>query len=271
MLVLPLCIYYTFYRCPNSAWVLVLFLLFQSLFSLFFSSGGVFLFFTYGCSGSLLLHRLFSSCSVWRLLSSCLAGAAHCSGSSCLQHRVKGRGFSGCSTWAQWLQLPGSKTQAQQLWSMGSSPQHVGFFQIRDWTHVSCTGRWALYHWATREPWKFLLRHLQACRFFHQPCPVFIHSSKASFISVRVFFLFGSLDVLSLFWQFPPFLAYCLLYPLALSVVIIVVLNSWSDNFNYPAFSDFDVPSISSNCIFWRDIFKYPWNAIGILPFGNTL
>ena len=28
---------------------------------------------------------------------------------------------------------------------------HVGFSWMRDCTHVSCTGRWILYHWATRE------------------------------------------------------------------------------------------------------------------------
>ena len=26
-----------------------------------------------------------------------------------------------------------------------------GSFQPRDWTHISCTGRWILYHWAMRE------------------------------------------------------------------------------------------------------------------------
>ena len=28
---------------------------------------------------------------------------------------------------------------------------HVGSSQTRDWTRVSCVGRWTLYHWATRE------------------------------------------------------------------------------------------------------------------------
>ena len=26
-----------------------------------------------------------------------------------------------------------------------------GSFWLRDWTHISCIGRWVLYHWATRE------------------------------------------------------------------------------------------------------------------------
>jgi len=30
-------------------------------------------------------------------------------------------------------------------------PWHVGFSQTSDWTHVSCTGKWILYQWATRE------------------------------------------------------------------------------------------------------------------------
>ena len=29
--------------------------------------------------------------------------------------------------------------------------RHVESLRIRDWTHVSCTGRQMLYHWATRE------------------------------------------------------------------------------------------------------------------------
>ena len=36
--------------------------------------------------------------------------------------------------------------------------QHVGSSHTRDWTHVSCTGRWILYHWATREAPVHILR-----------------------------------------------------------------------------------------------------------------
>ena len=39
--------------------------------------------FIFDCAGSSLLHGLFSSCSEWRLLSSCSARASHCSGFSC--------------------------------------------------------------------------------------------------------------------------------------------------------------------------------------------
>ena len=51
-------------------------------------------------------------------------------------------GFSCYSTWAQWLQLPGTRAHAQQLWHTGLvGPQHVGSSWIRDQTCVSCTGR----------------------------------------------------------------------------------------------------------------------------------
>ena len=40
----------------------------------------------------------------------------------------------------------------QQLWLPSlAAPRHVGSSRIRDQTHVSCIGRWILYHWATRE------------------------------------------------------------------------------------------------------------------------
>ena len=59
------------------------------------------------------LCGLFSSCSKQRLLSSS-AWASHCSGFSC--HRAGAQGCTDVSsygTWAQWLQLPGSRAQAQ--------------------------------------------------------------------------------------------------------------------------------------------------------------
>ena len=31
------------------------------------------------------------------------------------------------------------------------APRHAGSFRIRDWTCVSCIGRWILYSWATKE------------------------------------------------------------------------------------------------------------------------
>ena len=58
-----------------------------------------------------------------------------------------------------WLELwfPGSRAQAQLRWLTGlAAPQQVGSSWIRDGTHVSCSRRQILYHWATREALHFL-------------------------------------------------------------------------------------------------------------------
>ena len=61
-------------------------------------------------------------------------------------------GFRSCGLWAQELWLVGSRAPAQCLWHMGLAvPQHVWPSQVRIWTHVSCSGRRILYHWATTE------------------------------------------------------------------------------------------------------------------------
>ena len=86
----------------------------------------IFFFFS-GCAESLLLVWFFSSCNEQGLLSSCDIQASHCSGFS--------------------LQSTGSL-----LWSMDLvAPRHLRSSLIRDWTRVSCLGRWILYPWATRE------------------------------------------------------------------------------------------------------------------------
>ena len=55
-----------------------------------------------GCAGSLSLHRLFSGCSKWGLLSSGDVPASHCCGFSCCRAQALGRGgFSSRGTWAQ--------------------------------------------------------------------------------------------------------------------------------------------------------------------------
>ena len=75
--------------------------------------------FTFGCTGSLLLLRLFSSCGKQGLLSSCGAWPSHC-GSFC------------CSSWTL-------EPQVQELWPMGLvTLQPVGSSWIKDRTHVSC-------------------------------------------------------------------------------------------------------------------------------------
>ena len=58
--------------------------------------------FVFGCAGSSLLHRLFSSCGEPGLLPSCGARASHCGGFSCCRAQALGTvGFSSCSTWVQ--------------------------------------------------------------------------------------------------------------------------------------------------------------------------
>ena len=87
----------------------------------------------------------FSSCGEWGLLCSCGAWLSHCDGfSSCRAQALGCVGFSSC--------VPG-------LWSTGaivvarglSCSAACGIFLGRDGIHVSCIGRWILYHWATRD------------------------------------------------------------------------------------------------------------------------
>ena len=60
------------------------------------------LFIYLGCARSLLLHRFFSSCSEWGLLSGCCVWASHCGGFSCGGAGALGcSGFSGCGSQAQ--------------------------------------------------------------------------------------------------------------------------------------------------------------------------
>lgn len=73
------------------------------------------------------------------LLSSCSVQASHCGGSSCCEAEALGcMGFRSCSTWAQWLWLPGSRATAQQPWHIGlAALQHVRSSQTRDRTQMS--------------------------------------------------------------------------------------------------------------------------------------
>ena len=109
--------------------------------------------FIFGRAGSPLPHGLFSSRGGQGLLSTCrrvgfsLWGLLLFWSMDSRVHRLQQ-----FSTWAQQLWLPGSRAQAQQLWRTDlEAPWHAGSSWIRDQTHVSCIGRWILYHWATRE------------------------------------------------------------------------------------------------------------------------
>ena len=103
------------------------------------------LFIYFGLCWDSLLHRFFSrwALSEWGLLSNCTGWASHFSG------------FSRCREWALgWQFQPSSQTleHRSQLCHMGLVVLwHVGSSQIKDWTHVSCTGRQILYHWAIWE------------------------------------------------------------------------------------------------------------------------
>ena len=94
----------------------------QFLFSQSFH-GIFFIYFIYfGLSGSSLLQGLFSGCRDQGLLSTSGAQASRCCGFSCCKAQALGCvGFGNCGMSAQWLQLTGSRSQAQQLWHIGLS------------------------------------------------------------------------------------------------------------------------------------------------------
>ena len=120
-----------------------------------------------GCAGSLLLRSLslavesggtfwlwctgFSLC--W-LLSLCSTGSGTLRLQQ-LQQWAQQRRLPGSRAQAQQRRLPGSRAQAQQWRHTGlAALWHAGSSQIRDWTCVSYTGRWILYHWPKRSPTK---------------------------------------------------------------------------------------------------------------------
>ena len=79
-------------------------------------------------------------------------------------------GFSNCEMPAQWLQLPSSRTQAQESWFTGFiPPQHVGASRTRNRTHISGIGRQTLYHWANRETLFSSVQSLTRVRVFATP------------------------------------------------------------------------------------------------------
>ena len=88
----------------------------------------------FGCAGSLLPPRVFSSLWLSGGYSGCGEWAYHCSDRSLLWST--GSRACSCSMWAQ------------QLWFLGLvAPKHVGSSWTREWTHVSLL----VGHWATRE------------------------------------------------------------------------------------------------------------------------
>ena len=57
--------------------------------------------FILGCTRPSLLRRLFSSCRVWWLLSSCGAGASHCRGFPRCRAQALGMQASGVDSWVR--------------------------------------------------------------------------------------------------------------------------------------------------------------------------
>ena len=65
---------------------------------------------------------------------------------------LQGHGLQAFRRWAPWSWLLGSRAQTHRLWWWAYLPPgHVGSYWIRDWAHVSCTGRRIPPRWATRE------------------------------------------------------------------------------------------------------------------------
>ena len=107
--------------------------------------------FLFGCAGSSLLCVGFLELRRTGLLSSCGVRASPCGGFSCCEAPALG-------SWAQYLQLPGPRAQAQWLGRSGlAAPGDVGSSWPRDRTGVPpnpppCPiARQTLNHWTTRE------------------------------------------------------------------------------------------------------------------------
>ena len=99
------------------------------LLSFFFSLYNFIQLVIFGCAGSSLLCRLFSSCGKPGLLSGC--GAVAC---FVAKHNLQGSRASAVAAHGiLQLWLPGSRAQARQLWHEGLvALQHVGSSQTRD-------------------------------------------------------------------------------------------------------------------------------------------
>ena len=121
-----------------------------------------YLFIYFGCFGPLLLLGLFSSYGEQGLLSSCSGWVSHCSGISCVGAGGLRHMGPVAATWV--LQSPGSIVVALGL----VAPRHVGSFQIRNQTRISCVGRQIPHHWATREaPHQYLCTETLLCAKHH--------------------------------------------------------------------------------------------------------
>ena len=124
---------------PSSHPLLIIPTVQAGFFCLFVCFKGLFFLFIYGCAGSWSLPSLFFRCSDRGLWSSCGAQASH---------------WGLLLLWSAGSRARASVVAAPGLWSTGAwaclaVPRYVGSSQIRNWTRVSCIGRWILYHWTT--------------------------------------------------------------------------------------------------------------------------
>ena len=121
--------------------------------------------FTFGRSGSSVLHGLFSSWGEWARASFGAAASSVAAGPAL----NLGLGHAGCSDCSFLAPELGSAAAAWSLvaaWFVGSS-------RTRDQTWVSCVGRWILYHWAIKEALKIMLIFF----FFPSKCFFFPYCS----------------------------------------------------------------------------------------------
>ena len=96
------------------------------------------------------------------LLSSCSGWVSHCSGLSCFG--AQALQYVGPAAATCVLQSPGSIVVGLRL----VAPWHVGSFQIRNQTRISCIGRQILHHWATREgPHQYIFTETLLCTKHH--------------------------------------------------------------------------------------------------------
>ena len=112
--------------------------------------------FIFGFTGSLSLHKGFSGCSEWGLLSSYSVQASHWGGFSCCgAWGPEWEGFSTCGAWTQ------------QLWCVGLvAHQQVESSHATDWICVAWFGRRILNHWTTTEAPKSLCPKLHSMPLF---------------------------------------------------------------------------------------------------------
>ena len=92
----------------------------------------------------------------------------------------------------------------QEYWERVAISSSRGSFQPRDWTHVSCTGRQILYHWATWEaPFLYYIPLFGACHLKKWTQPIQEVAAYDTFLKATVTFT-DSLSTVS-FSFFPSF------------------------------------------------------------------